>query len=238
MNRIRVLIWCDDRVDEGTRDMLKVYPGGVHKHLKGALADVADFDIQLGTMDMPEHGLTEQVLNQLDVLVWWAHMDHELVDPAVVDRVYARIMDKGMGLICLHSSHFSSIFKRLMGTTCNLKWRHGAEKERIWVMDPTHPVASGLPEHFEIPMAEMYGERFDIPTPDALVFLSWFSGGEVFRSGCAFHRGRGRIFYFRPGHGTYRVYDHPLVIKVIENSIRWAAPMQPAAVSFGEHEVM
>jgi trehalose utilization protein len=238
MSKIRVLIWCDNRVDDGTRDMLRVYPRGVHQHLAGALNSIPDFDIMTATMEMKEHGLPAYVLDQLDVLVWWAHMDHELVELEVVDRIYTRIMEQGMGLVCLHSSHFSLIFKRLMGTSCNLKWRHGAEKERIWVVEPTHPVASGLPEYFEIAEAEMYGERFDIPTPDSLVFISWFEGGEIFRSGCAFHRGRGKVFYFRPGHGTYRVYDHPLVIKVIENSIRWAAPVKPAKVAFGEHEVM
>jgi trehalose utilization protein len=138
-----------------------------------------------------------------------------------------------MGLIVLHSGHFSKIFKRLMGTTCDLKWREAAEKERIWVLEPGHPIAEGLGEYIEIPHAEMYGERFDIPAPDTLVFMSWFEGGEVFRSGCCYQRGRGRIFYFRPGHETYPIYYQPDVLRVIYNAVRWAAPQDIKPTAFG-----
>ena len=149
-----------------------------------------------------------------------------------MDRVHARVLD-GMGLICLHSAHFSKIFKRLMGTTCNLKWREAGERERIWVIDRAHPIAEGLGEYFEIPHAEMYGEPFDIPQPDELVFVSWFQGGEVFRSGCCYHRGRGKVFYFRPGHETHPIYHQGEVLKVIANAARWASSTRGAAPVFG-----
>ena len=142
---------------------------------------------------------------------------------ATVDRVQARIL-AGMGLVVLHSGHFSKIFRRMMGTTCNLKWREIGEKERLWVVDPAHPIAEGLSEYFELPHTEMYGEHFDIPQPDQLVFISWFEGGEVFRSGCCWHRGMGKIFYFRPGHETFPIYHNETVLRVIYNGIRWAAP--------------
>ena len=129
-----------------------------------------------------------------------------------------------MGLIVLHSAHFSKIFKRLMGTTCNLKWREIGEKERVWVVNPAHPIADGLSDYFEIPHAEMYGEPFGIPEPDSLVFTSWFEGGEVFRSGCCWYRGRGKVFYFRPGHETYPIYYQPEIRQVIANAVKWAAP--------------
>jgi trehalose utilization protein len=138
-----------------------------------------------------------------------------------------------MGLICLHSAHFSKIFRRLMGTTCNLKWREAGERERIWVIDRAHPIAEGLGEYFEIPHAEMYGEPFDIPQPDELVFVSWFQGGEVFRSGCCFHRGRGKVFYFRPGHETHPIFYQAEVLKVMANAVRWAASSRGAAPVFG-----
>jgi trehalose utilization protein len=141
-----------------------------------------------------------------------------------VDRVQRRILD-GMGLVALHSGHHSKVFKRMMGTTCNLKWRESTDKERIWIVSPSHPIASGLPEYFELPREEMYGEHFDIPDPDELVMISWFTGGEVFRSGCCYHRGRGKIFYFRPGHETYPTYYDANVQKVIANAVRWAAPV-------------
>ncbi|HZD10158.1 MAG TPA: ThuA domain-containing protein, partial [Candidatus Binatia bacterium] len=146
---------------------------------------------------------------------------------------YRRIVDDGMGLIALHSSHFSRIFMRLMGTTCNLKWREAGEKERIWVVSPGHPIARGLPDNFEIANTEMYGEHFDIPQPDQLVFVSWFAGGEVFRSGCCFYRGRGKVFYFRPGHETFPIYHHPHVLQVIANAVQWAAPSDGPPRSFG-----
>jgi len=149
---------------------------------------------------------------------------HQRVEDAVVDRVQANVLE-GMGLIVLHSGHMSKIFRRLVGTSGALKWREAAEKERLWVVDPAHPIAQGLGEYFEIPHEEMYGEPFDIPSPDRLVFVSWFQGGEVFRSGCCFHRGNGRIFYFRPGHETYPTYHQKEVLQVITNAVRWAAPV-------------
>jgi trehalose utilization protein len=143
-----------------------------------------------------------------------------------VDRVQKRVLE-GMGLVVLHSGHYSKVFKRLLGTTCSLGWREAGKKERIWTCDPGHPIAQGVPRSFEIPHEEMYSEPFGIPTPDELVFISWFQGGEVFRSGCCWKRGNGKIFYFRPGHETFPTYHQPEVQTVIRNAIRWAAPQAP-----------
>jgi trehalose utilization protein len=154
------------------------------------------------------------------------------VDDAIVTRVQQRVL-AGMGLVVLHSGHFSKLFKRLMGTSCDLKWREADERERIWVVAPSHPVAAGLGEYFELEREEMYGEFFDIPAPDELVFVSWFQGGEVFRSGCCYSRGAGRIFYFRPGHETYPTYYDASVQRVIANAARWAAPAGMPPLSFG-----
>jgi trehalose utilization protein len=157
------------------------------------------------------------------VLIWWGHKAHGAVSDETVDRVQKRVLE-GMGLVVLHSGHHSKIFKRMMGTTANLKWREANDKERLWVVSPGHPIVEGVPEYFEIEEEEMYGEFFDIPQPDQLIFVSWFTGGEVFRSGCVFYRGRGKIFYFRPGHETYPTYYHDGVLKVIANGVKWAAP--------------
>ncbi|HEX7346202.1 MAG TPA: ThuA domain-containing protein, partial [Candidatus Limnocylindrales bacterium] len=157
-----------------------------------------------------------------NVLTWWGHVAHGEVDDAVVDRVQRRVLD-GMGLIVLHSGHHSKIFKRLMGTSCDLNWREAGERERLWVVDPAHAIAEGLGEGFTLDQEEMYGEHFDVPAPEGLVFISWFDGGEVFRSGCCYERGRGRVFYFRPGHETHPTYHHPAVRRVIANAVRWAA---------------
>jgi trehalose utilization protein len=233
MSDIRVTVWHEFRHEkkEGHKAGV-VYPEGMHKPIADYLNKQAGITAKTATLDEPEHGLTEEVLANTDVLTWWGHTAHGEVDDAIVERVAQRVW-QGMGLIVLHSGHFSKIFKRLMGTSCDLKWREAAEKERIWVVEPGHPIANGLDHYFELAHEEMYGERFDIPTPDETVFISWFEGGEVFRSGCTYTRQKGRIFYFRPGHETYPTYYDANVLKVIANAARWAAPQEGAAQVYG-----
>ena len=230
--KARITIWNEYRHERQSPQVEAIYPRGIHMALAQHLEKVG-FATTTATLDQPEHGLSEAVLAETDVLLWWGHMAHDEVQDNIVDRVYQQVMN-GMGLIVLHSGHFSKIFKRLLGTSCNLKWREIGEKERIWVVLPGHPIAAGLNEYFEIPQAEMYGEHFDIPAPDELVFISWFQGGELFRSGCCYHRGRGKIFYFRPGHETYPVYHQTEVLQVISNAVQWAAPVDGPEVTFGQ----
>ena len=229
---IRVTVWNEYRHERTDDAIREVYPEGIHGAIASYLRSQPGFEVRTATLDEPEHGLTEEVLAETDVLTWWGHMAHGEVCDEVVDRIQGRILD-GMGLIVLHSAHFSKIFRRMMGTTCNLKWREADEKERLWVVEPGHPIVEGIGEYIEIEHTEMYGERFDIPQPDTLVFVSWFKGGEVFRSGCCYHRGRGRIFYFRPGHETLPIYHHPDVLRVLANAARWAAPVGGPAPAFG-----
>ena len=181
--------------------------------------------------DMPEHGLTEERLKNTDVLLWWGHKIHGQVSDAIVERVQKRVWE-GMGLIVLHSGHFSKIFRKLMGTPCSLKWREAGEVERLWVINRNHPIAAGLGEYIEIEHEEMYGEPFTIPEPLETVFVSWFEGGEVFRSGVTFQRGAGKIFYFRPGHEAYPTYHNKQVLQVIQNATRWAYNPAPG---LGQH---
>jgi len=229
---VRVTVWNEFRHERRNPRIAAIYPDGIHGAIAAPLA-AAGHAVRTATLDEPEHGLPDEVLRQTDVLIWWGHMAHGEVRDEVVTAVQRRVVQDGMGLIVLHSGHFSKIFGRLMGTGCNLKWREVGERERIWVLEPGHPIAAGLPEHFEIEHEEMYGERFDIPAPDTLVLMSWFQGGEVFRSGCCYHRGRGRIFYFRPGHETFPTYHHPQVQRVIANAVAWAAPVDGPAHDFG-----
>ncbi len=233
--RIRVTVWNENRHEKLHLPVSQLYPEGIHGVLTGFLNDCEGIQARSATLDAFEHGLTEEVLDQTDVLIWWGHMCHHEVEDFIVHRVKERVLS-GMGLIVLHSGHFSKIFKTLMGTSCDLKWRAVGEKERIWVVDPSHPITQGLPDYFEIPQAEMYGEPFDVPAPDSLVFISWFAGGEVFRSGCCYVRGRGKIFYFRPGHETYPVFYQEEVRRVIENAVRWATPSLGPAFRFGRME--
>lgn len=230
---IRVTVWNEFRHEKRSPEIAAIYPDGIHGAIAGFLCQQPGIASCTATLDEPEHGLSEEALANTDVLIWWGHMAHGDVSEEIVDRIQRRVVLEGMGLICLHSAHFSKIFKRLMGTTCNLRWREIGEKERIWVVEQGHPIAAGLPEYFEVPHTEMYGERFDIPAPDALVFISWFQGGEVFRSGCCYNRGRGKVFYFRPGHETFPIYFQPEIQKVLTNAVRWAAPNGGPAPTFG-----
>lgn len=229
---IRVTVWNEYRHEKNDAEIAQLYPEGMHGAIAKYLREQPGLAVRTATLDEPEHGLTEEVLASTDVLTWWGHLAHQEVRDEIVDRVHARVLD-GMGLIVLHSGHFSKIFRKLMGTSCDLKWREIGEKERLWVIEPGHPIAEGLGEYIEIEHVEMYGERFDIPAPDTLVLVSWFAGGEVFRSGCCFHRGRGKIFYFRPGHETLPIYYHEGVLRVIANAIRWAAPVAGPRPAFG-----
>jgi trehalose utilization protein len=219
---IKVTIWNEGRHEKLHPNVAAIYPSGIHAAISAGLENEG-FAIRCGSLDDPDEGLGEQLLDDTDVLLWWGHIAHEEVSDALVNRIQQRVL-KGMGLIVLHSGHHSKIFRRLMGTNCNLAWRELPEGdlERLWVIHPSHPIAEGLPPYFEVPQSEMYGEPFDIPAPGELIFLSWFKGGEVFRSGCTFQRGRGRIFFFGPGHETFPIYHNPHVHRVIANAIRWA----------------
>lgn len=228
---IRVTVWNEFRHEKSHEAVRVVYPDGIHEAIAQPLRD-AGFVVRTATLDEPSHGLTDEVLNNTDVLTWWGHMAHGDVSDEIVEKVAARVLD-GMGLLVLHSGHFSKIFKKLMGTSCDLKWREAGENERIWVVNPAHPIAAGLGQYIDLEHEEMYGEHFDIPAPDELVFVSWFKGGEVFRSGCGYYRGRGRVFYFRPGHETFPTYHNQEVQTVIRNAVQWLSPVNSAKPVYG-----
>lgn len=221
---IQVLVWGEYRHEKKNPKVAALYPDGMHETIAGFLRQSDGLAVGTACLDQPEHGLTDEVLDATDVLVWWGHMAHGEVADEVVARVRRRVLE-GMGLIALHSAHYSKIFKSLLGTTCSLKWRESTDKERIWNVNPAHPITQGIGDYFEIPAEEMYGEPFGIPAPDELLFISWFTGGEVFRSGATWQRGNGRIFYFRPGHETYPTYHQAEVQRVITNAVHWAKPL-------------
>ncbi len=234
---IRVTIWHEYRHEKKNPKVAEVYPKGMHEALAEHLRTHDDMQVATATLDEPEHGLTEQRLAETDVLTWWGHTAHKEVADEIVERVHARVLE-GMGLILLHSAHFSKIFKKLMGTTCNLKWREEGEREVLWVSRAGHPIVEGIDDHFSLEHEEMYGEFFDVPEPMETVLISSFAGGEVFRSGLTYTRGAGRIFYFRPGHETYPTFYDKNVLRVIVNGVRWCAPPPGAVpISFGNRKM-
>jgi trehalose utilization protein len=198
---LRVLVWNEHRHERAHPHVAAIYPDGIHAEIARALAECSPRPLALrtATLDDPGHGLGGDVLDETDVLVWWGHRAHDELPDALAARVEERVL-AGMGLVALHSASRSKPFMRLLGTSCSYRWREARDRELMWVVAPGHAITRGLPPVVEIPQHEMYGEPFDIPEPDELVLVSWFSGGEVFRSGCCFRRGAGRIFYLGAGH--------------------------------------
>lgn len=233
---ITVTVWNENIHETEDPGVAEIYPDGIHGAIGEDLAE-RGYEVKTAILQEPEHGLTESVLAETDVLVWWAHVaNHE-----VTDEVAGRVVDhvhEGMGFIPVHSGKNSKVFKRLMGTSCNIKYRHGGETERVWVADHGHQITDGLDEYFEIPATEMYGEPYDIPEPDHTVFISWFEGGEVFRSGVCYYRGRGRVFAFRPGHEEYPIFYQDEVRQVLANAVEWAAPNEGAKAHWGKAEAI
>lgn len=221
--KIKVTVWNEFRHEQRNEAVKKIYPDGIHAVLAAHLSKQPDMTVRCATLDEPEHGLTDKVIAATDVMLWWGHCAHAEVRDDIVAKVQQRVQE-GMGLIVLHSGHLSKIFKALMGTSGTLKWREVGERERLWSIEPAHPITRGVGEYIELPNTEMYGEPFGIPTPDKVIFISWFEGGEVFRSGCVWERNNGRVFYFRPGHESYPVYHNPQIMQVITNAVRWVRP--------------
>ncbi len=228
MKPIRVTIWNEFVHESKNSDVARVYPRGIHHALAQMLQSRDGVEARTATLDQPEHGLSQTICDETDVMLWWGHAAHDQVEDEIVARVHRRVL-AGMGFIVLHSGHYSKIFKKLMGTSCALCWREAGERERVWVVNPGHPIAEGIDRFIELEQSEMYGEPFGIPTPDEQVFISWFEGGEVFRGGSCWTRGSGRIFYFSPGHEVYPIYHHPAIQRVIYNAVRWARPRGVAA---------
>lgn len=223
---IRVIVWGENVHEQSSAAVREIYPDGMHNCIAAALNEGSGIQAETAVLQEPEHGLTVDRLSKTDVLFWWGHAAHGDVDDVVVERV-AEAVWAGMGLVVLHSGHFSKIFKRLMGTPCNLHWREAGERERIWVTAPNHPIVADVPAHFELESEEMYGEPFGIPEPDETIMIGWFEGGEVFRSGVTYRRGAGRVFYFQPGHETYPTYHDATIQKILRNAAQWAQSRQP-----------
>lgn len=232
---IKVTIWNEYQEERQYDHVAKVYPKGIHGALYDFLSKNEDMEVKCVTLDMEDQGLSEEILNDTDVLLWWGHQAHDLVSDEAAKRVQQHILN-GMGFIPLHSAHYCKVLKEILGTSMCLRWKHD-EKEKLICVNPSHPIAEGITEPIILEQEEMYGEYFDIPKPDEIIFLGWFSCGEVFRSGCTFTRGWGKIFYFQPGHEEYPIYYHPQIQKIITNAVRWAKPVNKRNNNYDNVEV-
>ncbi|MBP3919036.1 MAG: ThuA domain-containing protein [Clostridia bacterium] len=224
-NKIRVTVWNEYRHEKAEEAIRAVYPKGIHGCIKDFLDQHDDLEVRIAALDDPDQGLPDDVLNNTDVLMWWGHMAHGDVDDALVQRIKKRVYDDGMGFIAMHSAHMSKPFREIVGTSGKLLWGDD-QHELIWNVMPAHPITAGIPEHIDLGTEEMYGEPFMIPQPDELLFVSWYEHGFVFRSGCTFYRGRGKVFYFQPGHESCRSFYNEYVQRILYNGIKWAAPTE------------
>ena len=232
---MKVTVVCEHNRDMESEEVRRAYPEGMGACLKGMLEEAGHEVALVLTDERGAEGLTDEIIAQTDVMFWWGHMCHDRVADETVEKVCDKVW-RGMGMVFLHSAHYSKPFRRLLGTSCVLKWREAGEHERLWCIAPTHPIARGLGEFVDIPQEEMYGEPFDIPTPDELIYLGWFRGGEVFRGGCVFRRGAGKLFYFNPGHETYPTYRLPAVRQLLRQACEYVAPVLPIKEKIvGEH---
>lgn len=219
---MKITLVCEHNPGMDTPEGRAAYPEGMAECLAGIFSEGNEVTLlRAGEDGAP--GLTDEILGGTDVLVWWAHWYHHCIPDALADKIAARVQC-GMGALFLHSAHMAKPFRRLLGTSCTLTWREAGERERLWCTDPAHPIAAGLPGYIDIPHEEMYGEPFDIPAPDELVYLGWFEGGEALRAGCVFRRGRGKLFYFNPGHETYATYKIEEVRRLLQQACAYVAP--------------
>ncbi len=222
----RVLVWAEDRpLEIHKTKMRQLYPEGIHGAIAEFLSRQPDLKVRTAVMTDQDQGLSKEILSATDVLVFWSHKHWRELEDVYVDAIHERVLE-GMGIILLHSAHASKVFAKLMGThTQCLRWRENDEHQRHWIVCPGHPIVRGIKgEYIEIPLDETYGEYFDIPQPDTIVFLASSEGGEVLRSGCCFRRGQGKLFYFSAGHETYPVYYQGEVQQVITNAVYWSRP--------------
>ncbi len=224
---IRVTVWNEFFHERTEENVKKVYPNGIHNAIKDFLGTNEDIVVKTATLCDENCGITDELLAETDVMIWWGHVKHGDVPDEIAIKVKEAVLG-GMGIIFLHSAHHSKVFKLLMGTTCNLGWRESNDKERLWILDHNHPIMQGIEgRYFELEAEETYSEPFGIPDPDKLLMIGWYNGGEVFRSGCVWHRENGKVFYFQPGHETFPTFYNENVQRIITNAVRWAAPVCP-----------
>ena len=228
---IRVLIWNEYVHELKDEHVAKVYPEGIHKCLGEFLGKDEELEISYAWLEKDENcGITPEILENTDVIIWWGHMAHKRVPDHVATMVQEAVLS-GMGAIFLHSGHHSKPFRALLGTPCDLTWRESSDSETLWVIEPSHPITRDIDRYFILPREETYGEPFVIPTPDKLLLIGAYSGGEVFRSGCLWDRGNGKIFYFQPGHETFPTFYDPNVQSIIRNAVHFVAPTYRCAPS-------
>jgi trehalose utilization protein len=275
---VRVVVW-----DEQQPTQKEAYDNFLGNWIARYLETKPGLAVKSVKQDDPEQGLADEVLDACDVLIWWGHVRQKEIKPETGKKIVQRITAGRLGLVALHSAHWSTPFVEAMyertrrdverqfpadgaekveityaapaqqytvpkadarvtpyvvlrkfpeGVTkvtvqqpycCFPAYRPDGKASTIKVLKPDHPMVKGVPKEFTLPHTEMYTEPFHVPEPDAVLLEERWAGGEWFRSGCIWELGKGKVFYFRPGHETFAVYKEKPVLQILENAARWLA---------------
>jgi trehalose utilization protein len=219
----RVVVWS-----EATAPLDKVYPNDVNVAIADGLKPLSGWEVITANLDQPDQGLSNELLNQTDVLIWWGHKRHDEVKDDLVQRIVRRVKEEGMGFIAVHSAHFAKPYRKLMGTACSWReYKADGTSAKVIVKAPNHPIAKGVKD-FNLPRIERYGEPFAVPEPEAVVFDGVYTKPdgqtEPGRIGLCWTVGKGKVFYFTPGHETYDDFYREDVRLIFRNAVQWAAP--------------
>jgi trehalose utilization protein len=221
----RVVVWS-----EGTAQEDKVYPDDINSAIADGLRKrLEGWTVEIAGLKDPEQGCSQASLDRCDVLIWWGHKKHRDVKDEYVERIVRRVKEEGMGFISVHSSHFAKPNRRLMGTPCSwAAYENDGCKLKIIVKDPSHPLAKGLKD-FTLPQVERYSEPYRVPAPESVPLEGTYvypnGKEEPVRVGLCWTIGKGRMFYFVPGHETYRDFYMDEVNQIMANAVMWAAPI-------------
>lgn len=217
----KVLVWS-----EGTAPK-NVYPNDINAAIAEGLKPLKGWEVQAVSINDPDQGLPDDLLNSASALIWWGHQRHGDVKDELVAKIKTRVTEEGMGFIATHSAHYSKALKAILGTPCG--WSYytddGAKLDMV-VKAPTHPICKGVKD-FTIPHTERYGDPFQCPTPETVLFDGIYTmkddKTEHCLQGFTWTIGKGRVMYFQPGHEGYPIYFMPEVQQIFRNGVQWVA---------------
>ena len=268
---VRVVVW-----DEQQPAQKEVYTNFLGNQIASYLRTLPDLSVTSVNLNDPDQGLSDAIITNCDVLVWWSHVKNKQVSTNKAAEIVGRIQQGKLSLITLHSALTSWPFIQAMnertredalrtvptGTPmefitpaaykdpkpgdpitpriemtnapdgsalarvylpiCEItEWHEAGLPSHVTTLLPEHPIARGIALHFDISKTETYVEPFHVPKPDAVIFQEKWDGYPEFRSGMLWSVGRGRVFYFRPGHETFPVYLEPIPLRIIGNAVEW-----------------
>jgi trehalose utilization protein len=218
----RIVVWSEGSAPKD------VYPNDINAAVAEGLKSLRGWDVAAASLKDPDQGFPGDTLAKTDVLIWWGHVHHGAVKDALIEQIVGRVKNDGMGFIALHSSHYSKALRKLLGTDCGFAaYVADGSGLDVTVKAKDHPIARGI-DNFSLAHTERYSEPFQIPEPETVVFDGVYKrpdgSTEASRQGLVWTVGKGKVFYFQPGHETYPHFFDKNVRKILRNAVRWVAP--------------